>query len=225
MNPVIERLGARRVIKNFRHMINRFPARWCYVPNGTTINYSSTGGNSSTNVVATYNNTLGILSNGAAGQNPVNTPVANGLGILLRIPSRINSTNSLDVTKGVASVTNGCWNDPNPTVVAGGSGGVAMFEAVEVLNPLVYTEEVLMPVNSMPNMKLTPQNYYGEWDFVTGNDALLGIAGCTGITDPKHKQGRHFAEYRHASRPVHPVFGRMILFKLCGNSYDTVTCS
>lgn len=225
MNPVIQRLGAKRVIKNFRHMIDRFPARWAYVPNGTTINYTSTGGNSSTNVTSTYNNTNGILSNGVAGQNPLNTPVANGTAILLRIPSRTNSINSLDVTKGQASVTNGVWADPNVTVTAGTSVGVAKFESVEVLNPLVYTEEVLIPTNSMPHMKLNSQNYYGEWDFVNGNDAFLGIGGCTGVVDPKKKLGRHFAEYRHASRPTHPIFGRMILFKTCPNAYDVITCS
>lgn len=218
MNPVIQRLGAKRVIKNFRHMINRFPARWIYVPNGTKIAYTSTGGNSGQNITSYYDNTV-------AASNPSNTPTPAGAAILLRIPSRTNSTASIDVTKGQASVTNGVWADPSVNVISGSSTNVASFESVEVLNPLVMTEEVLLPVQSMPHMKLNPQNYYGDWDFVTGNDALLGIGGCTGITDPKKKSGRHFAEFRHALRPTHPVFGRMILFKRCANAYDTVTCS
>lgn len=221
LNPVLKRIGASRQLKNFRHVVTPFPARWIYVPYGTEINYTATGLTSSTGTTTTYDNTVG-----AEATNPANTPVpVLNTPILLRIPTFVNSTNSNDVTKGRAAVTNGVWNDPNVTVVGGSSDGVASFESVEVLNPLVMTEEVLMPVNSMPGMKLTPQNYFGEWRFVTGNDALLGIDNCTGIQDPLHKQGRHFAEYRHAFKPVIPIFGRMILWKRCANSYDTVSCS
>jgi hypothetical protein len=222
LNPVIKRLGASRILKNFRHVINRFPARWIFVPNGTTINYTSTGLKSNTGVTVTYNNTIGVIPGTG---NPANTPTPDGTDILIRIPSFVNSTAAFDVTKGQAGIVNGVWRDPNVTVTGGSSAGVASFESVEVLNPLVMTEEVLMPVNSMPGMTLTPQNYFGEWKFVTGNDALLGIGGCTGITDPLHKQGRHFAEYRHALKPVFPIFGRMILFRRCPDSFDTVTCS
>lgn len=221
MNPVLRRLGSALVLKNFRHVINRFPARWIYVPYGTEINYTSTGLMSGTGTVVTYDNTVG-----AEATNPANTPVpVLNTPILLRIPSFVNSTNSFDVTKGTAAVVNGVWRDPNVTVASGDDTLVASFESVEVLNPLVMTEEVLMPVNSMPGMDLHAQNYFGEWTFVTGNDALLGIGNCTGITDPMHKQGRHFAEYRHALKPVFPIFGRMILFKRCANAFDTVTCS
>lgn len=221
-NLVIQRLGAKRIIKNFRHIINRFPPRWIYVPDGTTVNYTATGITSNTGTTVTYNNTVGVLPGIG---NPADTPTPNGSAILLRIPTMVNSTNSFDVTKGRAGVVNGVWNDPNVTVTAGSSVGVASFEGVEVLNPLVMTAEILMPVNSMPGMKLTPQNYFGEWTFVTGNDALLGIGGCTGIQDPTHKQGRHFGEYRVAHRPVHPIFGRFILFRRCASAFDTVRCS
>lgn len=229
-NPVIQRLGASRIIKNFRHIINTFPARWIFVPNGTTINFTATGLNSNSGQTVTYNNTVGTLNDPAggphvAGQNPFGSPVPNGNAILLRIPTFVQSTASIDVTKGQAAVVNGVWRDPNVTVTGGSSTNVASFESVEVLNPLVFTEEVLLPVNSMPGMKLNPQNYFGEWRFVTGNDALLGIGGCTGITDPMKKQGRHFAEYRHAHRIGLPIFGRMILFKRCASAFDTLTCT
>lgn len=221
LNPVLKRLGASRILKNFRHVINRFPARWIYVPYGTTVNYTSTGLMSNTGTVVTYTNTTA-----AAATNPANTPTpVLNIPILLRIPSFVNSTASFDVTKGQAGIVNGVWRDPNVTVVSGSSTGVASFESVEVLNPLVMTEEVLMPVNSMPGMTLTPQNYFGEWKFVTGNDALLGIGGCTGITDPMHKQGRHFAEFRHAIKPIMAIFGRMILFRRCASAFDTIRCS
>ena len=179
-NPVIKRLGASRIIKNFRHVINRFPARW------TTQQVSATG------VVSGAND-----------------------GVLKRVPTWQMSTSSTDATKGQVAIVNPSWRDPS----------LAVYESCEVLNPWVMTEEVLMPMNSAPGMKLRPQNYFGEWKFVTGNDALLGISSCTGIQDPLHKQGRHFAEYRHALKPQYPVYGRLILFKRCANAYDTITCS
>jgi hypothetical protein len=221
LNPVLKRMGASRVLKNFRHVITPFPARWIYVPYGTEINYTATGLTSSTGTVVTYDNTVG-----AGPTNPANTPTpVLNTAILLRIPEFVNSTASIDVTKGRAAIVNGVWNDPNVTVAAGSEDGVASFEGVEVLNPDVMTEEVLMPVNSMPGMTLKPQNYFGEWKFVTGNDALLGIDSCAGIQDPLHTRGRHFASYRHALRPKIPIFGRFILFKRCANSYDTISCS
>jgi hypothetical protein len=84
---------------------------------------------------------------------------------------------------------------------------------------------VLEPVNAAPGMTWTPQNYMGEWKFITGNDALLGFTGCSGLQDPTHKQGRHVAEYRHAARPVFPEYGRLILFARCSNPISCLTCT
>lgn len=169
-NPVIQRIGASRIIKNFRHIITRFPPRWS---------------------------------------------ITDGTGALVRVPTWIMSTNSNDATKGQVAIINPDWQNAN----------IAAVEGAIVLNPWVYTEEILQPVNSMPGMKLNPQNYMGQWNFVTGNDAFIGFDGCTGIKDPMHKQGRHFAEYRHAAKPLFPEFGRTILFKRCPQTVDCVTCS
>lgn len=187
-NPVIKRLGASRIIKNFRHIINRFPPRWT---------------------------TLQVDSTGAQGGGYVGGVYGADDGILKRVPVWTMSTAAADATKGRVAIVNPSWRDP----------AKAMFEGCTVMNPWVMTEEVLMPVNSAPGMKLKPQNYFGEWMFVTGNDALLGIDSCTGIQDPLHKQGRHFAEYRHALKPQYAVYGRFILFKRCSSSFDTITCS
>ena len=167
-NPVLQRLGASRIIKNFRHVINRFPARW-------TLNLQ---------------------------------------GVLTRVPTFVVSA-IVAGGKGYSVAINPDWRDPEE----------APYESVEVLSPWVYTEEILKPVNTAPGMKWTPQNYFGEWDFVTGNDALLGFDDCTGVQDPKHKKGRHFAEYRHALKPIYPVYGRLILFKRCPDAFDTITCT
>ena len=221
MNPVLMRMGATRVIKNFRHIIDLFPPRYAYVPYGTTINLCSTGSNSTTGVTATYNNTVGQGAS-IAGLGP--TPVLN-TDVWVRIPDHTNSQASIDVTLGYASVVNGCWMDSTVTVTGGSSVNVMQMETCAVLNPLVLTEHVLLPVNSMPGMTLHPQNYMGEWRFVTGNDAFIGINGCAGITDPLHKQGRHFGEYRHAMEPVHPIFGRVIGYRRCANSFNVLACS
>lgn len=168
-NPVIQRLGASRIIKNYRHIINLFPPRW-----------------------------------EIAGSS------------LVRVPTWVMSTSSTDATKGQVAIINPRWLNP----------AIATVEGAIVLNPWVYTEEVLRPVNSAPGMKWTAQNYFGEWRFVTGNDALLGFAGCTGIQDPTHKQGRHFAEYRHAARPIFPEYGRLVLFRRCPNvAIDCASCT
>lgn len=166
--PVIQRMGASRIIKNWRHMITLFPPRWNN--NGTT---------------------------------------------WTRVPTWLMSTSSTYATKGEVAIVNPQWDDP----------GYANVEGAWGLNPWVMTEEVLRPVNTAPGMKWTAQNYFGEWRFVTGNDALLGFSNCTGVTDPVHKLGRHFAEYRHAAKPIFPDFGRLFLFQRCPNTIDCGTCS
>ena len=129
--------------------------------------------------------------------------------------SAVMSSASADATLGQVAIVNPNWKNPN----------IAGYEAAVVLNPWVYTERVLRPVNSAPGMKWQAQNYFGEWHFVTGNDAFLGMDSCNGISDPMHKQGRHFAEYRHAAEPIFPSYGRVILFKRCANVVDCLTCS
>ena len=117
-----------------------------------------------------------------------------------------------NATKGSVAVLNPDWKDAS----------VAVYEAAVVLNPMVMTEEVLQ---SSGTTNFNPANYYGDWKFVSGNDAVLGMDSCTGIQDPLHEFGRHFARYRHACKPVFPTFGRVLLFKRCSASYDTITCS
>ncbi len=167
-NPVIQRLGASRVIKNFRHMITAFPPRW--------------------QITA---------------------------GALVRVPRWLESTSSTVVTKGRGSIPNPSYQNP----------AIASVEGAYILTPWVYTEEILRPVNAAPGMKWTSQDYMGEWKFVTGNDALLGMDSCAGLTDPLHELGRHFAQYKSAKKPVFPDYGRLILFNRCPNAIDCFACS
>lgn len=170
-NPVIQRLGASRVIKNFRHMITRFPPRW---------------------------------------------GITDGTNALYRVPTWRMSSNSSVASKGQVAEVNPDWRNPN----------IAVIEGAHILNPYVYNEEPLIPVNSMPGMTLTPQNYMGDWRFITGNDALIGFPDCpNGAQDPTHKLGRHVAEYRHAAKPIFPNYGRLALFRRCPNVVQCVSCS
>lgn len=170
VNPLLKRLGASRVLGNFRHVINNFPPRW---------------------------------------------KLDTDTGTLVRVPTWIMSSAAANATKGSVAVINPDWRDAS----------VAAYEGAVVFSPWVMREEVLEPVNSATGMKFNPQNYYGEWDYITGNDAVLGFDSCTGMADPKKKLGRHFAEYRHALKPLYPVYGRLILMKRCPNAVETITCT
>jgi hypothetical protein len=227
-NPTLKRMGSTRVLINFRHVINRFPARWQVATNGQTIyTAKDSSGNPQATAVVTITNANSQTGASVAytftGGTPGYTVVqATGNGqTYVRIPTFAMSGSvalggtGLDASVGQVALVNPVWRDP----------AQAPFESAEVLNPWVFTHEVLKPMNTAPGMKWTPQNYFGEWDFVTGNDALLGFNDCAGVSDPKHKLGRHFGEYRGAYKPIFPLFGRLILFRRCAQSFDTVTCS
>jgi hypothetical protein len=186
-NPVIARMGASRVIKNFRHIITMFPPRWAWLTSGQALSL-------------------------APGLPPT---VATATGYY-RVPTWNMSTAQVNATKGQVSIVNPYWQNPN----------IATYEGCIVLNPWVYTEEVLRPVNSAPGMKWMAQNYMGEWNFITGNDALIGFPDCpAGTQDPTHKLGRHVAEYRHAAKPIFPDYGRLLIFTRCVADFDCVSCS
>lgn len=189
-NPVIARMGASRVIKNFRHMITMFPPRWAWLTAGQQLDLGS------------------------------GTPTVASVTGYYRVPTWKMSTSSNDATKGQVAVVNPAYRNPN----------IATYEGAVVMTPWCFTEEVLRPVNSAPGMKWQAQNYMGEWNFVTGNDALIGFDDCnsangTGIQDPTHKRGRHVAEYRHAAKPIFPDYARLLIYTRCVNDFDCTSCS
>jgi len=186
-NPVIARMGASRVIKNFRHIITMFPPRWTWLTSGQNVS----------------------LGPGL----PAITATVTGY---YRVPTWTMSTSSTDATKGQVAIINPNWQN----------AAFATYEGAVVLTPWCYTEEVLRPVNSAPGMKWTAQNYMGEWNFITGNDALIGFPDCpAGAQDPTHKLGRHVAEYRHGNKPIFPDYARLLIFTRCLADFDCVTCS
>lgn len=156
---LIKRLGATRVLGNFRHVINLFPPRY---------NYS--GG--------TY--------------------------------TRVNTWVMSNATKGKKAEINPAWR-------------AAKYEGAWVLNPWVMEEEIVMAVNSAAGVQFPVKNYFGEWKFVVGGKTITQTGDCF---DPTGKLGRHFAEYKHAIKPVFPKFGRWIVFARCAEeNYTCVSCT
>lgn len=156
MNPVIRRLGAARVIGNFRHIITRFPPRYTY-----------------------------------------------GGGAYTRVPTWVNSAG----TKGTISEINPAWR-------------AATHEGARVLNPLVFHDQIIRPVNHAASLTWSPRNYSGDWQFITGGNQI----SATHCFDPTNKLGAHFAEYQHAAKPIHPEFGRLIIYERCTDDHECVTC-
>lgn len=168
---VLLRLGASRVIKNYRHVITATPPRW------------------------------GISDAGA----------------LYRIsPWRMIAGNTTTgYGKGQVAIPNPDYLNPN----------IAAVEAAIVMSKWVCEEQVLRPVNAVNGQRWNPKDYYGQWTFVTGNDALLGMDGCAGLSDPFHEYGRHFAQYKHGFKPVYPDYGKVFLFLRCPSVVNCLTCS
>ena len=158
---LIKRLGASRVIKGFRHIINLFPPRYNYLA-----------------------------------------------GNWIRIPTWIMPTVAPHASKGAVAVINPQWQS-------------AAYEVAIVLTPWVFHCENVRPVNSAAGLSWDPKNYMGEWQFITGGNEIDDSA----CYDPTKKLGRHFAEYKHAARPIFPEFGQAIMFRRCPTTnYGTVTC-
>ena len=159
---LIKRLGASRVIKNFRHVINLFPPRYNFLA-----------------------------------------------GNWVRIPTWVMASTAPNASKGSVAIINPQWS-------------TAAYEVALVLNPWVFHQEIVRPVNSAAGLSWTPKSYMGEWQFITGGTQITD----TDCYDPTRKLGRHFAEYKSANRPIFPEFGRAIMFRRCPTTnYGTVTCA
>lgn len=208
-NPLLERIGASLVIKNFRHMVDPFPPRWDWRTTGTD---GSAIGPSHLYTEPNSGLIYGYAEDATQAAHPWAQQVHNG-GCWVRRPVWEMSTDAGEVTKGKSAIVYQGWKG-------------AKYEGAIVPSPWVFHEETFRPITAVGNAKWSPKNYMGEWQFVTGNDALINTAdSCSGVTDPLHKLGRHFAEYKHAAKPIFPQYGRLIIFKRCLPSLQVVTCS
>ena len=135
-----------------------------------------------------------------------------GTGAYTRVATYLMSA----ATKGKKAVV-------NPSYIT------APYEAAIVLNPNVFTSEIVPPVNAAGGVSWSPTTYMGEWQWVTGGNKIQAAgADCL---DPLEKLGRHFAEFKHAARPEFPSYGMTLIFKrACGTGAslvgtDVITCS
>jgi hypothetical protein len=157
-NPLLKRVGATRVIRNFRHVINLFPPRYNY-----------TGG-------AYVRVNTWVMNNGTKGQ--------------------------------VADI--------NPSYLS------ATYEGAYVLNPWVFHDQIIKPVNSAAGLTWEPKSYMGEWQFEIGGNRINNPP----CYDPQNKLGAHFASFKHAAKPIFPEYGYTIIYKRCaGNSFACTSCS
>ncbi len=157
MAMLFQRVGATRVIKNFRHIINLFPPRY---------NYEG--------------------------------------GVYVRVNTWVMNNG----TKGKVAAINPAWSN-------------ADFEGAWVLTPWVFHSEIIQPVDSAAGLHWPHKNYMGEWQFVVGGEKI-NDPPCF---DPLQKLGAHFAEYKHAPKPIFPAFGRFIIFQRCNTTFNCVSCS
>lgn len=134
-------------------------------------------------------------------------------GDFVRVPAFTMSSSADDASKGQVGIVNPLWK-------------TAEYEGAIVLSPWVFHEEILRPVGNFGGMQWQPQNYLGEWQFVTGNDALINTDdSCAGVSDPLKTLGRHFGRYKHAAKPIFPEYGRLFIFKRCRGSLPCDNCS
>ena len=130
----------------------------------------------------------------------------------VRVPTFVSTAG----TKGTGTDVNPNWINP----------ATAPYEAALVLSPYVMTSEKIKPASTVGPVTWKDTNYMGEWMWVTGNDALSQTDGDGCMTDPLHKRGRHFAQYKHALKPgPTPRSGAIIFFKRCVGSIALVACS
>jgi hypothetical protein len=115
--------------------------------------------------------------------------------------TRINQYVEASATKGKKYTINPSWK-------------TATHEAAVVLNPAVYTAEAVRPVTAAGGLSWSPQNYNGDWKWVTGlNNISDSASAVTTGTDPFQKMGRHYSEMMFAMKPVRPDDGIVIIFK------------
>lgn len=95
----------------------------------------------------------------------------------------------------------------------------AAFGAALVALPEGMSVEVVRPQNA--GLNFDPENYNGEWDFITGGERICN----PGVYDPKHEKGRHFATISYAARPKRIHSMKVIIYKRCSPTRSSIYCS
>jgi len=74
--------------------------------------------------------------------------------------------------------------------------GAGIYEAAIVLTPSVM-RQLVVPPTTPGGLPFSPENYSGEWQFVTGD-----YKTADGCSDPLEVFGRHYGQYEMAFEPI-----------------------
>ena len=88
--------------------------------------------------------------------------------------------------------------------------GAGIYETAIVLTPSVM-RQLVVPPTTPGGLPFSPENYSGEWSFVTGD--YKTVDGCS---DPLEVFGRHYGQYEMAFEPIFGDHGATLLHKRPG---------
>ncbi len=217
-SELMKRMGASRVLNNFRHMPVLTPARYGF---GQTLATCSTTNTSVTVTTTTTDGFKGLcvgmpVTGTGIALNTVIASIAQSDYKTLTLSIAATATNgpTLSLTFGIV----GQYSRVNTfEMVAATQGKKAVlttgykqapYEEAIVMVPEVFTSELVKPVNSAAGVNWNPTNYMGDWIWVDGANNIEA-----GITDPLKKRGAHYCEYAHAPKPIFPEYGMTVIFK------------
>jgi hypothetical protein len=245
---ILKRLGATRMIRNWRHVPNLNPPRFIL---GATATTSITFSGATT---TTWNRpTFGPFVSGATVQLVTITLGAANAALLasyIPLSALAGGTSALGANSVIFSVSSSTvFVVASTTAATVGTAGTALtfgtagqywriptyvgtainpgkgykytlnpdytstttgkYEGAIALSSRVFASEIVPPTNSSAGVNWDPTNTLGEWQFVTGGER---ISGLTTGSDPLHKLGAHYAEFKHAPRPMFPSHGKILIY-------------
>ena len=108
------------------------------------------------------------------------------------------------VAKGSSDVAGGSGVELNSAYTSSDASN-APQEAAVVLVPSVM-KQLVVPSSTPGNLGFTPENYSGDWKFITG---AYKFEDCS---DPTESFGRHIGTYEMAFEPVFGEHGATVIF-------------
>lgn len=248
---LMKRIGATRVVKNWRHVPDLFPARYGYGMTLTSVVLTS-GSATATIATGTSSNNFGFIVGGGqswvadtvtgtytAVYQGMPISVTGGTGTLaantfVLSVDTVSTTGANSLTLSAAATGSGTatvlvgtagkfhraptWLVVDKSMGSGPTKGwkavlnpawkTAPFEAARILSPRVVKSEIIRPINAAGDLNWNPMSNLGEFSWVTGAEKF-----SSGQVDPTGKYGAHFAEFKHAPRPMFPLHGGSIIYK------------
>jgi len=114
---------------------------------------------------------------------------------------------------GSGELTKGSGTKIRAEYVAATGTGAATHEAAIALVPSVM-KQLVVPSQTPGGLAFSPENYSGDWQFVTGGYKSQGSTGV--CDDPLEVYGRHYGQYEMAFEPVFGDHGATLIYKRNG---------